>query len=274
MAQLWLRQAKLTLGVPGLIGILIQNLRIAFVIKKTSESVANKSKISIYNLGPENSALLDNSGGRDLIATLEVGYKDTGFTRIFQGDITKSTYGRKGSDWVTTIEVGDGDKVTQTARLDKSYSAKVDLKTVIEDAANVLKNTGRVIIDNIKNLVPDPLNTGFTASGMIKDILDELMPRQNKEWFLEGNKLIIVAPDGATEEEAVVISPKTGLIGTPVRRESGIEFKSLIQPGIYAKRRVKLESSTVNGFYSVQDAVFNGDTHGKNWLVKATAIPL
>ncbi len=279
MAALWLRQARLTFGYPGWLGVAIEDLRIRFIIKKNSESNSNSSRVLVYNLKPENRAILElGIKGKNMFAILEAGYKETGYSQIFRGDIDKSLYARKGADWVTTIILKDGGVVLEKAHHEKSYSGKVDLKNVITDTAKKLKEVGGIIIDNIKNLVSDPLNTGYTAEGMAKDILDDLMPRQNKEWWLENKKLIILGPKETSTEEEAVISASTGLIGSPVRREEGgIEFTSLIQPGIYAGDpggRVKIISKDINGSFRVRKTDFKGDTHGKHWYIKTTAVPI
>ena len=134
MAVLFDRAANVTFGKRGEDGVLVSGLRISFNIEKTSESNANTAKIAIYNLNPTHRQQLEESGN---VVILKAGYR--GFSNepidgiLFQGDISKTTTIKKGADYVTTIDGGDGEKALLDEHFEKSYGAGALLSTVIDD---------------------------------------------------------------------------------------------------------------------------------------------
>ncbi len=282
MALLWDRKVAVTYGIKEAEGPLVSwnhikviGLRVAFEIEKTSESNPNTARITIYNLGAENWTLLEST--EPMVISLEVGYGDS-LEEIFHGDITKSSFSRQGPDTVAIIEADDGGQAIREAKIDKSYKSGVSLKTVIKDVVTVIKDAGRVAIDQVliklkSDDIPDKkTQTGLSISGPAKDIMSKMMGIFGLEWHIQDNELKILEPTGNDGEEAVILTPKTGLIGSPIRREDGIEFTALIQPNIRPGRLVKIESNKVNGDFRVRTAKFIGDNFDQPWYVTAEAI--
>ncbi len=271
MAQLWNREISLRFGNKGALGIKITDLRITFVIGKTSDSNANTSKIKVYNLNERSRTILEQGG--DLVATLEAGYTGTGLEGLFKGEIDKSQFRRISSDWVTTIFVKDGNTAITKTHFEKSYAGPVDLKAIAEDVIRTLQNEAGIVVKSLKNLSSEIIQNGFSANGLASRILDNIVEKQGLEWSIQDGELQIIAPD-SSDHEAIVLTPQTGLIGSPVRRENGIEFRALLQPKIKPGRAVKIESRNLNGLFRIRQAQFKGDTHGTPWFVTAVAVPL
>jgi len=282
MSLLWNRKVAVTYGIKEMAGPLVSwnhikviGLRVAFEIEKTSESTPNPAKITIYNLGAQNWTILEST--EPMVISLEVGYGDS-LKEIFYGDITKSSFTRQGPDSVAVIEADDGGQAIREARIDKSYKAGVSLKTVIKDVVTTLKDAGRVAIDQVlTKLKSDDLEdkktqTGLSISGASKDIMSKMMGIFGLEWHIQDNELKILEPTGNDGEEKVILTPKTGLIGTPIRRDNGIEFTALIQPNIIPGRLVKIESTNINGDFRVRKAKFIGDNYDQPWYITAEAI--
>lgn len=271
MAQLWNRKIGFSFGIKGFLGIKITDLRITFVIGKTSDSNVNTSKIKVYNLNERSRTILEQGG--DLVAILEAGYTDTGLEVLFKGEIDKSQFRRMGSNWVTTIFVKDGNTAITKTHFEKSYAGPIDLKAIAEDITQTLRNEADIVIKDLKNLSSDIIQNGFSANGLASRILDNIVEKQGLEWNIQDGELQIIAPD-SSDDEAIVLTPETGLIGSPVRRESGIEFRALLQPKIKPGRAVKIESRNLSGLFRIRQAQFKGDTHGTPWFVTAVAVPL
>ena len=272
MGKLFDRKIAVSFGVKGSEGKKITDLRIIFEIEKTSESNPNTIKIQIFNLNKDSWAVLENTKS-DLSIILELGYKDEPMEILFKGDITKASHTRQGADIVTTIEAGDGTKGLMNATLDKSYKAGTDEKNVIKDLVNTIKESGSIVVGNLSKLKTNISQNGLSISGMSKDLLDKLVKKQDLEWNIQDNVLQILEPKGNTGEEAIKLTPQTGLIGTPVKREDGIEFTALIQttkmkPG----RLIHIESRDITGNYRVRTVSYKGDTHGNEWYTICEAI--
>jgi hypothetical protein len=274
MAQLWNREISLRFGKKGSLGPKITDLRIAFVIGKTSDSNANTSKIKIYNLNEKSRSILEE--GNNLVAVLEAGYTSTGIEILFKGEIDKSLFQRSGADWLTTLFVKDGETALTKVHFEKSYDATAaDLKTIVTEVTQKLKDEAGIIIKDLKHLTSEKIQNGFSANGLAKKILDDLVAKQGLEWNIQDGELQILSIDGSDDlkTDAVVLTPETGLIGSPIRREEGVEFKALLQPKVKPGKIVKIQSRSIDGFYRIRKAQFKGDTHGTPWFVTATAVP-
>lgn len=276
MAQLWNREIGLSFGNRGFLGIKITDLRIAFVIGRTSESNANTSKIKVYNLNERSRTILEQ--GEDLVAILEAGYTGTGLEVLFKGGIDKSQSGRVGPDWLTTIFVKDPKVDVTKTHFEKSYASlegkPIDTKEIIKQVIQKLEDEAGIVVKSLKNLSSDFLQNGYSANGLISNILDDLVGKQGLEWNIQNGELQIIAPD-SSDSTAIVLTPQTGLIGSPIRRGNGIEFRALLQPKIIPGGAVEITSRNFEkALFRIRQAQFKGDTHGTPWFVTAVAVPL
>lgn len=277
MGQLWNRIAIVTMGPRGEQGVRIEGLRVSFDIEKTNGKTANNAKVLIYNLNEDHKSILKTK--ESLSLTLEVGYGGD-VDLLFIGDIVRSTTQRKGADFVSTIEVGDSEESLRKATLDKSYIAGIDMKTVIDDAFKSMKETGQIIVGSIDAIKEDIAQNGITVSGLASTIVDQLAKKQNVDFSVQDNKTQLLGKNEDTGEEAIVLTPSTGLIGSPriglIGKESskqdGIEFKALIQTTRFKPGRlVKITSREVDGFFKILKSKFTGDTHASAWFVNCEA---
>ena len=278
MSQLWNRKAIVIMGIKGEQGVKIEGLRISFDIEKTNTKSANNAKVLIYNLNESNKSILKSK--EDLSLTLEVGYGANGVDLLFTGDIVRSTTQRNGADFITTIEVDDGDESLRKAKLEKSYAAGASEKTIVEDALQSMKDAGQIIIGSIASLKDEVAQNGFSASGLASNIVEQITSKQGLEFSIKDNETQILGTDEDTGEEAIVLTPSTGLIGSPrigligkeASKTDGIEFKALIQTTRFKPgRKVKIKSREVDGFFKILKSKFTGDTHAPAWFVNCEA---
>ncbi len=278
MAQLWNRKAVVTMGPKGGQGVRIEGLRVSFDITKTNKKSANNAKIMIYNLNESNKSILKTK--EDLSLTLEIGYGINNIDLLFTGDIVRSSTQRSGPDFISTIEVDDGDQALTTATIDKSYVAGTNMKTVVNDALQSMKDAGQVIIGSVNSIKDDIAQNGFSASGLAANVIDQITKKQGLEFSVQDNETQILGEDEDTGEEAIVLTPSTGLIGSPriglIGKEAakidGIEFKALIQTTRFKPGRVaQIKSREVDGFFKILKSKFTGDTHAPAWFVACEA---
>lgn len=278
MSQLWNRKAIVTMGPKGEQGVKIEGLRVAFEIEKTNKKSANNAKVMIYNLNESNKSILKTK--ENLSLTLEVGYGLNNVDLLFTGDIVRSSTQRSGADFISTIEVDDGDQALTTATLDKSYVAGTKEKTIIQDALQSMKDAGQVIIGSINSIKDDVAQNGFSASGLAANVIDQITKKQGLEFSIQDNETQILGEDEDTGEEAIVLTPSTGLIGSPriglIGKEAtkidGIEFKALIQTTRFKPGRIaQINSREVDGFFKILKSKFTGDTHAPAWFVTCEA---
>lgn len=270
MSLLWDRKASVTFGPKGGTGIKVSDLRVSFDVEKTSESNPNKAKIQIYNLSEASRGILKTKESQFIL--LEIGYGDV-IDQLFIGDVERSFTQRSGADFVTTIEAADGGQALNESKIDKSYSAGVKLKTVIDDAMQAMKDTGQIVVGSLTNIKDEVAQNGITVSGLAKKVIDNISNKMGLEFSVQDNEAVILDPAVDTGELEVLLTPTTGLIGSPQlgkidEKVEGVEFKALIQTTKFRPgRAVKLEAKDIDGLIRVIKAKFIGDTHATAWFV-------
>lgn len=262
--------------VANLGGIEVADLRQQFKADHTSDSTPNKLQYSVWNLSPASRAHL--SSEKDLVIQVEAGYADGQTDVIFLGDIERIVQVREGPDWITRLESADGGKALRATKV--AFSFKEGTKIV-----DMIKHVGKqmlVDVGNLKELSQSDLKrkieeyaNGSAVFGRAKDIMDGLCKSAGLDWRVQEGALEITQRGQPFGTEAVVLAPDSGLIGSPEPGEEGkVRAVSLIQPGLKPRRKVKLESSALNGFYVISTVSYTGDTHGSDWYAALEMVPL
>lgn len=266
------REVEVIFGKRGENGTSFTELRTAFRVEKTLESKPNKGEVKVYNLSKDSRSKAEQTGNVLILRAGYFGKLDT----IYTGDVAKAKTDLDGSDYCTTFELGDGEQIFKVGRSETSFQAGTDVKKAVE---SILSQAGAKIGD-ITGLKPEKLQSSLVLSGNIRKHLDDLAVRQGFEWSIQDDKFQILPKGGATKEEAVLLSPETGLIGIPKNRfgkdstERGIEFDSLLMGKIKAGRTVIIDSKFFQGKYRVEKVVHVGDTYGQEWFSRCEAVPL
>jgi hypothetical protein len=261
----------------------ISQLRISFHIEKTIEQNPNNAIIEIYNMSPASIAFFEKKDGAII---LRGGYsKDpldtSNLKQIFSGDIAKVTTQRKGADIVTKIEAGDGENAFINSSAELSFAPGTNTGNVLDKLTSMF-GLGMGEIKGVDR--NKPYVNGLAVSGMIRRHIDALAKRHNVEWSIQDGKIQILPFDKATDEETVVLTPETGLVGSPFRQvvvrpdlikssgkesesktENGNKFKSLLNPDLKPGRAVKVQSKYVTGLFRIHKVDHSGDTHAQDF---------
>lgn len=258
---------------PG--GISLHEIKIKFSVSKGVSSTQNSAEITIWNLAEKSR----NALGKELDdITLEAGYLppegggNVGI--IFKGQIRDVEHKRDGADILTTISCGDGDKAIRNAVLGKTYPKGTPVKDVVEDLYKELEAEG---VTRGEWKFPDDLpdfKRPYTVCGTCKRELDTLSRGRDFYWSLQ-NETMEIIPGNGYIGGIVLLSPETGLIGTPTITDNGVKFKALLNPEIRPNRRVRIESQTLemnaeNGEYRVSECTFAGDNREGDFTVSGT----
>lgn len=267
MTILFNRRVELTVGKEGEEGRTFSELRIQFSIDKNRESNANSGSISIYNLSPVSRGLINEEGAKYIIRAGYAPIGDEALVKLLSsGDILDVETTRSGPDIITKFQIGEATKALREKTLDKSYKEGTAIKTVVDDMS---KNLG-VAKATVKGLQDLVFNSGYSATGKIKDRLDELTEKQNLEWNVQNDELQILPKNGSTDEDAVFLSKDTGLLKAyPVKAEVNgkpqlqdvIRFEALLNPDIKVGRVVQIISqiAELNRFVTVRKIQYSGD---------------
>ncbi len=276
MSFLFDRYASLTVGLPGEEGILFDGFRIAWDVEKTSESNPNTCKVKIWNLNETSRSALEQEGA---VMILEVGYnsipesvggrviKDPITEILFSGDIKKVSTVKNGPDRITTLEGGDGEVALQDTNINKSFGANTPITSVFNqliDKLGVAKGT----VKGIKN---ESFQNGLALTGLVKDQLDTLTKKQGLEWSIQDNEVQILPKDTSIDGQAIQLTSETGLVGTPIKREDGIEVTALLNPQIRPGRKIEIISRDIDGVFVVKKAKYKGDNRQGQNVVQVEA---
>jgi len=271
--KLFGRQVKVTFGQRGSKGVSVSGLRVSFDIKTDKSEMGNDCKVKIYNMNKEHRDILKNED--DMVITLEAGYEK--ISELYFGDIQYSIpTERVGPDLVTTIEAKTGQKAIRESSFTRTYNAGFGYDKIFDDIKKELVKNGSVNVSfdgkNIVGLEGLSVKNVFVLSGTIESVMNKFFAGPGLEWSVQNKELQVLGPT-QTIHEAVQLSPKTGLLGTPKPREKGIEFKALIQSTdlLQPGKPVEIVSETMPGIFKIQKASFKGDTHGPDWFVKVEA---
>lgn len=250
----FIRNTYLRIGVPGQEGIEVNGLRIAFEVTKSDGQQLNTGKVTIYN-----ASLTTSQASRVIGSTVQLyaGYGDAAGL-IFLGDITRSGYFKERPDTRLEIESGDG----QAAR-GKSISTTLKgeqklggvLQTLAEAAGLKLDTSGLDLNTSL------PSTGSISLSGQALTQVNRVARANRLDWTIEDGRIIVTQRGEATQLPALVISPDTGLIGSPSPGDGGrLIVRTLLNPELRLRRIIKLESRDYQGWYLVRRIKHFGDS--------------
>ena len=251
--------------------IKIKNLDIDFTISRSiSETPNTIDSLTIFNLNEEHRESI--SSKEKPFVQLSAGYKGN-IGVIFSGSARKAASQHTFPDWETSIEGGDGEKEIQKARVAKGFAAGTSYADVVLEVA---KSMGDIGLGNLEKMVKKAklhngskkFEKGVTVAGAARKELRRLLLAAGLEWSIQEGKFQVLEANKSLSTIAFVISPNTGLIGSPVVGNDGsISFKALLNPQIVPGRQIKMDSRFCKGYYRAESCVYTGKVDGNSWFV-------
>ena len=249
----------------------ITKLDISFSAERSVSEKPNTLALTVFNLNESHRQSMSQE--KKPFVQLSVGYGEN-LGVVFSGTSRPavSTYSRP--DWVTEIEAGDGEPELASSRVNKSFAPGTDYQTVVLEVANSMGGIG---LGNLEEMVKKAslhngskkFESGVTVAGAAKRELRRLLVSAGLEWSIQDGKFQVLEANKTLDTIAFVVSPKTGLIGSPTTGEDGsIRFVALLNPQIVPGRQVKIESKFCNGYYRADRCKYSGSTDDKDWYVE------
>ncbi len=249
----------------------VSGLRLAFKIKKTLTKEPNTADISVFNLSETTRHKLQ---GKGLPVILSAGYEGTEAV-IFSGDSRFIDDTRSGPDWVKRIRCGDGERAFQFERFRASYGPGTAIATVIRDAAGALG----VNLGNLNEALSLPFKggrtlfrNGYTANADAIDVLETLLRGAGFSLSIQNGALQVLQGNAAVPSTAILLSPETGLIGSPElgspekkKKPPHMKARALLQPLARCGGAFELRSENVKGQFRAEVVEHSGDTAGQEW---------
>lgn len=237
------------------------DLKIQFSVEKTVTGTPNEAEIKIWNLSDASRAEINEELAE---ITLEAGYEYEGNVGvIFRGFTRDITHDRQGTDIITTIQCGDGDKSARKSYVSKTYDAGTNVEDIVKDIQGQMEGVelGELKFPENMSVPKRPISFMTTPQRS----LDELGRSFGFYWSVQNGALEVIPGDGFLSE-VTDITPQTGMIGVPSITDSGIVVKCLLDPDIRPNRQVNIQSETTDregrsGLYRVSSVAYGGD----NW---------
>lgn len=269
--------------------LLITDLRVQFKIKKTLKKEPNTAEISISNLNQNHRAQLQSKKPKIIV---EAGYAGN-LAQIFSGNSRYVDQIKDGADWVTKVQCGDGELAYKYRRVAAAFAPGTAVSDV---ASSIAKGLGLTVVggDHLKTISEQFLQ-GYSAFGKAATELDRLLAGRGLEWSIQDGQLQILPVDGTTKDSVVLLSPGTGLVGSPEHgnpekqvpltpdqyvvlghKKKGpaiLKVKSLLQPLLRPGRRVQVQARGIKGLFRIQTVTHTGDTHGGDWYSELECLP-
>ena len=286
MTVLFNRVVEFEVGKPGEEGFVFSELKIGFSITKTADSNANPGKVTVTNLAKTTRDRLKDEG---LVYKLRAGYAGINeaplVKEISSGDILDISTQRSSTEMITTFKIGEGTKALAETTLDKSFEEGISFDSIVGEFTKALDVTKGVI----EGITQEVFNSGYSATGKVKDRLDELTAKQGLEWSEQNGERHILPQNGKTAEQAVLLTQETGLLKVfrEKKNQPGqkalvdlVRFSCLLNPDIKVGREIAIfstideigDSSLSPAFFKVRKVTFSGDNKDGKFTCEGEAI--
>lgn len=264
----------------------ISKLKIEFEIIKSTIKYPNTAMITITNPNQNTIAALSE---KDTEVTLNVGY-GTELSLIFFGKIVNVINTATSIERTVTIYARDGIQDWETAVFNKTFESTVSPKEVFDE---VVKSFKEVFVAGTVELPKSFDNLrGMTLSGATKDVMQKILDKFNLNWSIQDNQLIVRDELQKFEtQNAVVISPETGMINSPAVTEVGADVTTLLNPQLLPYKVFNITSSNAEvtfgnllfrevprtsgeGYYWIREVKFTGNSRQGDWHSEVIGVNL
>jgi hypothetical protein len=266
--ELFQRAYRVVLGVPGQpFAWDLSALDVEFRCNRNLKPEPNTVELKIYNLGPDLRAAFNSAKKNQLL--LQAGYKGTGISTLFQGEVRSGWSTHDGPDWVTTVRAGDGEKEIKV-RINVSFGPQV----LAQDAIRVIAKKMGLKPGNIdaatKNLnlsgIAEIFPQGVAVSGNSWRELQWIARSAGLEVSIQGGALQLLELHQPLSELAILIDSDSGMIASPeVNADGRVTVNTLMIPEVKPGAKVEIRSSQVRGFYRIEEVETVGQIRGEDW---------
>ena len=265
------RQWRVTVGTLD-----VSDLDLDFKVTRSVRREPNRAEISIYNLSESSRSIVEEGGEVSLFA----GYEDP--PQIFRGDQrwawTETT--ADGKDRITHVVARDGGRAYADVEIARAYNPGTPVYDVVRDVVDAM-GVGHGNLSDFAAVLSlrgaATLASGYVAHGRASRVLNDLIRASGCRWSVQNGSLQIQRQGEPIQTRSTVLSPDSGLLGSPTWDERGqrtggrrglLTATCLIQPGIEPGRQVRIESAGVTGDFEVRAIEYAGKTYGEEWDAK------
>jgi hypothetical protein len=254
----------------------IEGLRVQFKIEKSTKKEPNTCDLSITNLSENSRSAMKKRDARVIVRAGYIGRTN----QVFSGDARTIDHTQLGPDWVTRVQCGDGERAYTTARTSESFGPGTPVATVLRSLVSALGLPKGSSLARVAE-IPGQFTQGYTASGPVRNELDQLLKARGYEWSVQDGELRITKADTPVVGTAILLNTSTGLIGSPSHaapakkgKPSILKAKCLLNGSILPGCKVRIQAAGISGDFLVHKLTHTGDTAGSDWYTELEATAL
>lgn len=273
-------------------------LRCTFSIEESASQSPWYADIAIWNLAGDTKAdILDQCNIDGTSVQVEAGYQKGKYATIYQGKIFQPLFDRlNATDHVLTLHCIDGLDVMIgnfcSFTLSKGWNYVQLIKEMARASGITIATDERTGKEKISDKI-DP-NTHDRARSTATEpqyLMRDIARKNNALFWVKRSQLHVAKLEDDGDRPPVVLSSKSGLIGTPQQMTNGVQFQTLLDPDLCIDsplRMVKIENAYIaqmkirqgmnpspldkDGLYKVIRVVHRGDTRGTDWYTEVTGM--
>lgn len=229
-------------------------LAIELDVPFTTDSEGQQATVRVFNVAPVSGRLLEI----DASISVEAGYEDD-LGLVFPGVIEDVRTRWDGLDHVTEVVAGDATDRWLSVRVAKSWKENTKGSEVVRDVVRAL---GMNLLE--LNLPSDPVYPGGkTYHAHAKTVLEEIARDADVQLYVDRGG-VAMRPKVVRQETAILLTPRTGLVGNPQRKvERGAvdpesdprgevwQIETLLNHRLRADRLVRVECRSLVGNFRV-----------------------
>lgn len=210
---------------------------------------------------------------------------------LFRGIILTAMSYRSGADWYTDFQCTSYVGKTFGAILNKSYKNSTGL-TILSDLLSTMKTDYQLIngADRILSVtLPSYIVEGSADSSLSTLLRSNGLVAAERMGTMVITPLVALTSQTASDEVSLeivesrdvpLITPNTGLIGTPKPSNYGAVIRTLLDTRIFAFGTIAVQSQTISvatgndgpSLYFVKSVLHRGDTHTDEWYTDIEAL--
>ncbi len=244
MARQFIRRVSLKLGDESGKALDMSELRFVFSVHQSDMQSPNNADITIYNVAPET---IKRARSEFTRVVLEAGYEGS-YGTIFDGTVIQYRAGRESPvDTTLNIIAQEGDAAYNFAVVNKTVAAghtRADVEKALCDA----QSPHGIERGYVAELGGPTYPRGRVMVGLVRDGYRELGAATGTTWNIAGRKSQVLRTDGYLPDQAVILTSRTGMIGTPTQTPEGIIVRCLLNPRLKAGVLLKIDNASIQDY--------------------------
>lgn len=264
----------------------IENLRVQFEVEKSLDKEPNTCTVTITNASQSTRVDLQT---KPLIVLVQAGY-DGELRYLFKGDLRYGFSHQDGTEWLTELQLADGDRAYRYAQVSKTYRKGMTITAALRDCAASMG----LSLDTSTQIAPElqaQFASGRSLWGDTREELSRLLAPYGYQWSIQNGRLTILKDGQTTPGQAVVVAEHTGMIGSPefsvpeqasaTTTKAGkprknnypkLQIKMLLYPELTPGMTIDVQAEAVNGNFRVERVKHTGGTaDDDDWLTEIEA---